>query len=224
MSLRPIIITLLVVGVSASFGILYYKKEQQRIEQQRILQDMRAKEKKEQHRKELQALFDIYLNDFKIEIQKKTRKYKESRKALKEITKPENFETPDYAKESYDVFKSAIKPSLQKQTEETINIFEKYRTKIKNDIENKDSDVSREFVSQWRHSNDEQLSKIIDFFAKETVLIQSYDDLITFYYTRSKLYTVDTKLKIFIFDRDEDIEEHARLLNALRVTPTSKNQ
>ncbi len=230
MSSRLPLIILFSIGAIAVSGFLVYEHEQkqQRIEQQRILEEKHAKEERKKIKAELQALFDVYLNDFKIEIQKKTREYKEARKALKDIITPLNFETPAYAKESFDVFKEVIKPSLQKQADDLISIFEKYRTKIREDIEQKDSDATQEFISQWKEKSDEQLSKFIDFLAKETNVIQAYDELITFYYSRSNLYTVNKDLKIFIFNRDEDIEEHARLLKVLKslTTPqtTTTNQ
>lgn len=170
-------------------------------------------EKIEKTREEIQALYDAYLNEFTHELRKKAADYKETKRILKEIKNPYNFETPEYTKENYTLFRENIAPSLRQNAASIIAIFETYKKKIEADLKDEDSELKQDFLQQWKDMTQQQLTDYVTFFTKEDDLILAYDDLITFYYTRSKRYTVDVEKNAFVFKSKQDEKNAARLLS-----------
>ncbi|MCK5384194.1 MAG: hypothetical protein KAJ29_01365 [Alphaproteobacteria bacterium] len=163
------------------------------------------KEKEREKRKiEIQALFDTYLNAFKSELVHKASIYKKTRKLLKNLIRPNNFRTPEFAKENYALFKESLAPSLREKSTEMIAIFERYSSQIEKELDDDEDDLQTLFLDQWRDMAKEQLDTYVDFFAREEEMILAYDELVTFYYTRSKRYIVDEEKNKFIFSTPED--------------------
>lgn len=198
----------LIIGGGAAF---YIQKQHIQAKQ---LGAAELKQRKEE-KAAIQVLFDNYLNDFKADLSAKAKIYKESRSVLKDIKSPYNFETPEYAKENYDLFKNSVAPSLRGQADGIMEIFQNYDKKIKEDLGNSEDATQEVFFEKWTEMAHEQLDKYIDFFVKEDELIQAYDDLITFYYTHSNRYTVDVEKNEFFFGREEDGRKAAELLKRI---------
>ncbi len=225
-SKTPIIIASIIAlsGLGATYMYLEFEKQEQQLilEEKKLAQeqDKLEFEKRKQRKDHLQSLFDTYLNDFRVEIRDSVVSYKGKRRILSDMIKPKSFSSPEYAKENYEIFKNSIAPSLYKGAEDLFGIFAKYRSKIQEQTGSDDSDIIDTFNDQWRNATDKQMEEFIDFFAAEENVIRDYDALITFYYTHSKLYEVDEKLKIFIFDRDEDVLRHNALLGKVKKRST----
>lgn len=212
-SQNSIVVTFIVVAALSSAAALFYynhTKTQTKIahKEQKI-----AEEKIEKTREEIQALYDAYLNEFTQELRKKAADYKETKRILKEIKNPYNFETPKYAKENYTLFREKIAPSLRQNAASIIATFETYTRKIEADLKGENSELKQDFLQQWKDMTQQQLTDYVTFFTKEDDLILAYDDLITFYYTRSKRYTVDVEKNAFIFKSKQDEKNAARLLS-----------
>ena len=183
------------------------KEQNQKIEAEKI--------RKQTEKDELNQLFDQHINNFKTDLKSHTSAYKKSRLVLKEIFSPHNFETKEYTKEIYLLFKNDVAPNLRIKADEIINIFIKYKYFLQTDISNQDDNLQKLFLLKWQEASKAQLSKYIDFFTKEEELIQAYEELITFYYIHSNLFSVDIKNNIFLFDRDEDKSTETKLKNKI---------
>lgn len=166
---------------------------------------------------EIEALFELYLDQFKEELKVKAKEYKKSRSLLKEIFSPYNFETPEYTKENYTIFKEQITPNLRGKSGEIINIFERYQKIITENLGNKDSEISKLFLSQWQEMSRKQLGNYINFFTKEEQLIQAYEELMEFYYVHSNLFKVDIENNEIIFERAQDKETETILREQIKV-------
>ncbi len=203
----------LLCGTVLLAGFLYinHKNQQKQKQEQRIAAELEARE-----RADLDALFDIYLNDFKADLKKHATAYKGSRRVLNEIISPYNFETTEYAKENYYFFKDYIAPDLRNKSAEIINLFQQYTVKLKNDLKNKNSAIEKKFLLKWQDMGKAQLEKYIDFFTKEEQLIQAYENAIEFYYTHSKRFSLDLENNKLMFDNENDKEKEAALLNKIR--------
>ncbi len=204
-SYKYINITIVLLTITIGAGGYYYVQYKnqialkEKIEKQKELAIKAKKEEQKRKQAELQKLFDTYLNDFKDELRAKVTDYKKSRKVLNNFKSPYNYETLEYTKENYKLFKQSIAPSLRQKAAEIIEIFEKYDHQINNDLKNKNGELQQTFLKEWKEMSHTQLIKYVDFFSKEEDLIQAYDDLITFYYTNSKRYKVDGEANKFIF-------------------------
>jgi len=166
---------------------------------------------REARKAEIQALFDAYLNAFKSELVQKANAYKKSRRLLKDISKPINFRSTEFAKENYTLFKESLAPSLRSQAEDILSLFERYSQQIHSDLAQDDNDLQQIFYNEWKEMTQAQLDHYVGFFAKEDLMIDAYDDLITFYYTHSRRYSIDEETNRFIFSNTKDAEQ-ARLL------------
>lgn len=212
--LRIIIISaLLIIAITGG----YYKIQ---IDKQAIIKEQNQKIEVEKIREqtekdEINRLFDQHINNFKTELKLHASEYKKSRLVLKEIFSPHNFETKEYTKEIYLLFKNDVAPNLRIKADEIINIFVKYKDFLQTDISNQDDNIQKLFLLKWQEASQVQLSKYIEFFTKEEELIQAYEELITFYYIHSNLFSVDIKNNIFLFDRDEDKSTETKLKNKI---------
>ena len=212
-SQNSIVVTFIVVAALSSAAALFYYshvKTQNKAahEEQKI-----AVAKIQKTKEEIQALYDAYLNEFTQDLRKKANNYKETKRILKEIKNPYNFETPKYAKENYTLFREKIAPSLRQNAASIIATFETYTRKIEADLKGENSELKQDFLQQWKDMTQQQLTDYVTFFTKEDNLILAYDDLITFYYTRSKRYTVDVEKNAFVFKSKQDEKNATRLLS-----------
>ena len=221
-----IVVFFVLIVLCVCGGAAYYIHNQNQIvlkeEQQSQLETQ--KKKNEHNRQELQALFDTYLNNFKSELREKATDYKNTRIVLKDIKNPYNFETPEYAKENYDLFKKSIAPSLRQKASGIIGVFETYNKKIESNLKDKGNDLQRVFLEKWKEMSQKQLTKYVAFFSKEEELIQAYDDLITFYYVHSRRYEVDVETDQFTFSRKEDERKATELLERVNTLQKSSQQ
>ncbi|MCK5375109.1 MAG: hypothetical protein KAJ40_07480 [Alphaproteobacteria bacterium] len=175
----------------------------------------KQKERKE-HKSEIQALFDAYLNNFTSELVHKANLYKKSRLLLKKITIPIHYKTVAFSKQNYTLFKEDLAPTLRAQGEDIVNLFGHYSDKIRNDLKDNDSELQQIFLKQWNDMTIKQLDHYITFFMREEKLIQAYDDLITFYYTHARRYYIDIEKNKFVFSDSKDTNEALMLLKRIQ--------
>ena len=211
-----IVVLLIVLGAGGYYiqnknQIILDKKHQAEI----ALEIKSKKEKEAKKREELQTLFDSYLNDFKDDLRKKIIDYRKARKVLNNFKSPYNYETLEYTKENYKLFKKSIAPSLRQKAADIIDIFEKYEEKINSELNDKNNDLQQTFLKEWKEMSQSQLIKYVNIFSKEEDLIQAYDDLITFYYTNSKRYKVNAEENEFIFTSKIAEKMHKEILERI---------
>ena len=225
------VIAVMLVLVAGGYYIRYHYKNHIELEQRKNAQiELEIKLKKEREekeakkRQELQNLFDKYINDFKDELQKKVKDYKKARKVLYNFQSPYNYETLEYTRENYKIFKKTIAPSLRQKAANIIDIFEKYEVKINSEITNKNNELQQTFIKEWKEMSQDQLIKYVDFFSKEEDLIQAYDDLVTFYYVNSKRYKVNAEENEFIFISKIAEKMHEEILDRINSLTNPKTK
>ncbi len=190
-------------------GRIIAEREQDNIEK------MEAIVKKERQQ-QINQLFDLYLNDFKYELEEAVETYKNSRKILSEMLNPDNFETPEYTKESYSFFNSHLAPDLRNKSDLVINVFQKYKNRVTKDLYGEDDEIKSIFLLQWEKMSYEQLSNYVDFFEKEEELIQAYEELLQFYYVHSAFFSYDAQADALMFDREADQEKEKILQEKIK--------
>lgn len=183
--------------------------EQKEQEQKKAIEI--AKKTKNKRKKEIQTLFDTYLNEFQNDLLEKAQSYKKTRRLLRNIIRPINFETTDFAKENYDLFKESLVPSLRKKSADIIFVFEDYSEKIEKDLAGDKNEIKQLFLDKWKNMTKEQLDNYVDFFSREEEMIMAFDDLITFYYTHSKRYEIDTEKNRFLFSNKNENKKVKKL-------------
>jgi len=221
-----IVVLLIVLGAA---GYYIHHKNQIILDKKHhaeIALEIKAKkekaEKEAKKREELQNLFDSYLNNFKDDLRNKIADYRKARKVLNNFKSPYNYETLEYTKENYKLFKKSIAPSLRQKAANIIDIFEKYEKKINSELNDKDNELQQTFLKEWKEMSQSQLIKYVDIFSKEEDLIQAYDDLVTFYYTNSKRYKVNAEENEFIFTSKIAEKMHKEIL--ARIDSLSKSK
>ena len=204
-------------------AIGWYAYDQNQKEKTRIAHEKYLKiqeEKAEQGRIEsIEKAVREHMDALKTVLKEKTNHYKKQKKVLKQIIQAENYETPEYAKSTYEFFTRDIAPNLRKESAEIINSFveaDDSLSKVLNDIE---GGLEHESYATWQKYHKEQLENYINYFTKEEEKLQKYTDLVTFYYRYSKRYTVDMVENNFIFSNAQDEITHIELLNALKTEP-----
>ncbi|MGH1375308.1 MAG: hypothetical protein ACRBCK_03075 [Alphaproteobacteria bacterium] len=200
-----------VICIAIGSGYIYYDHQQKtfQAQQEQIRIDHEAKEKQ---RLEVQELSKQYLSDFVQELKTHAISYKKRKRVLKEMISPYNFETPEYSKENYDIFMKEVAPSLRNESNNIIQVFDTYTSKVQDSIQETDSDTQQYFIKEWSDMSTNQLSQYVDFFSQEEKLLQAYEELIRFYYIHSNLFTVDVESNVFKFKRDKDKIKQAELL------------
>ncbi len=196
-----IIVFLFIAIAGGLYQLHLYRQHQDEIHTQQVKAEQ---EQKEQARAELDKLFKQYLANFKADLKTKATAYKDSRTVLQEMLNPYNFETKEYTKENYLLFKNDVAPDLRNKATEIINIFVEYKDSLQEDLKSQDNKTQEMFLLKWQEMSNKQLDKYINFFTKEEALIQAYENLITFYYTHSNLFSVDVEENVFLFNREED--------------------
>ncbi|PCJ99436.1 MAG: hypothetical protein COA45_05210 [Zetaproteobacteria bacterium] len=208
-----IFIFLCVTVVGGLYQLHIYNQHQNEI---RIQQLKAEQTRKKAERAALDILLHKYLVTFKADLKKKALAYKKSRTVLREILSPYNFETPQYTKENYMLFKNNVAPDLRNKATEIIYIFEKYTKNLQNDIQEHEHKIQEIFLLKWKEMSHKQLNTYIDFFTKEEKLIQAYEEIITFYYIHSNLFSVDLDQNIFLFDREKDKKKEMALRKTIK--------
>ncbi len=207
------LITVLCIALFIGFGAggySYYKQiEAKRIAEERIAAEEAAKREAEQ--KELNALYDKYINEFKEDIRQKVAEYNTEKKLIAQITSPYNYETPEFAKENLKIYQDQLSPSLRGKIENIIAVFGEYQSKLENDTSKNNTELQAFLLKRWKKMSDEMLDLYVSYFSNEQDLLIAYEELMKFYYTRSTVYTVNFEENTFEFKREEDRAEQEKL-------------
>ncbi len=194
----------------------YHTHKVARIQKEQDLLQLKVEKEREERKAKIQGLFDAYLNSLQSEIIAKANTYKETRKLLRQFNRPGNYIDNGAAKENLTLFRESLAPSLRNQAKDIIAVFEKYSQKIEKDLAGEENDLQKMFLDQWKAMIQEQLVNYVDFFTREEKMIQAYDELIVFYYSRSKIYKIDEDNNKFIFRSDDDKIKETMLLERIK--------
>lgn len=203
-----LVLALLVGGLYLAFSYYVSREYARGIAQ--------AQREKVQHDQDALAdLRENHIDRFKADLKKAGQDYKAYTAALQDFAGPESFSSPEYAEENYNLFMNDIAPSFRQKAEAVLNVFSSYSQALDKDARGDHSDTGRLFLEQWQKVHDANLARSVALLSVDEQLLQAYESLITFYYSRSKLYRVDMEAEEFVFKRAEDETEHEALLDAI---------
>lgn len=149
------------------------------------------------------------------QLAEKAREYKQQRKILREIIKPDNFTSQENADKIYIFFKEELTPELRNKAASVIEVFITNKEKIHKQIQDDKGEVKEEFQKSWKNIEDAQIKDYVDFFEKEEELLRAYEDLIAFYCTRVKMFSVHPQTGRTAFKRKEDAIQEKILINKI---------
>lgn len=160
-------------------------------------------------------IYDDLVDKLLTQLAEKAQDYKQQRKILREVIKPDNFTSPENAERVYAFFKKELVPELRKKATAVIDVFAENKEIIHKQIQDDTGEVREEFKTSWKSIENTQLKAYVDFFEKEEMLLQTYDDLVTFYYTRVKMFVVNPKTGRTTFKRKEDALLEVELISKI---------
>lgn len=176
------------------------------------------------HDKEIadRAAFNALLNAMIKDLSTKVTTYKKQRIILKEAIHPLNFEKPEFAQDSYTVFKNDIIPMLRKTADQTIELFQIYDNKAQNMLKSMPTDLKSELQTGWDNMKKKQLDTYISLFSKEEEIIQAHQKLIKFYAVHCDSFILDEEGKHLIFDNPSDAEQEKKLRDTIKTLQTTE--
>lgn len=208
-SIFLLLFTVFMVGATCYFH-LQYKKDQEiksaEIATQKAKDDAITAARQE---------FDKLLNAMIDELAVHAKDYRKQRIVLKETIHPLNFEKPELAQESYDVFTKDIAPLLRKSADTTIEIFQTYDKKAKAMLATMPETLKAELQIDWDALQKKQLEDYVAFFTKEDELIRAHQTLIKFYVTHVGTYTLDEAGEHLVFDNETDAQQEQKLRDTI---------
>lgn len=175
-------------------------------------------DKKEAARSEFDKLLNNLIKDLSIQ----SKAYTKQRIILKEVIHPLNFEKPEFAQESYSVFKNEIIPMLRKSADQIIELFQIYDNKAQEMLKLMPSDLKTELQNSWQDMKKKQLDAYVSFFSKEEQIIQAHHDLMKFYATHSDAFILDEAGEHLIFDSPDDEAKEKRLRQNIKTLQSSE--
>lgn len=192
-----------ILGSIAYFYVDYLKQEKIRLEKA---------EQAAAHEKAFAKEFEDLLNKFLHDFRNATREYKAQRAVLRELASPYNFESPEYAAETYTLFQNEIAPSLRASSKEAIAIFDNTSKQIELSLSKENESVHLKLSKVWNEVKDKNIKVTIRFFQTEDKLLTAYENLFKFYYTRSKFFTLNKETGDIVFKRKKDELGYKKLL------------
>ncbi len=206
-----------IVAVTAG-GYYLHKQHQNALIEAKRLEEEQEKQRLEDEKrsKELDYLFENYVNRFKTELKDRATSFKENKTILVEMFNAYNFETPEYTKENYTMFNQDIAPALRASSDSIISLFENYSIKLAQELSSENSETQELFQEKWNKMKTRQLEKFVSFLSKQEKFLESYEELMTFYYVHSNLFSVDMDKNEFVFEREEDKKQHEKLLQNIK--------
>ena len=147
---------------------------------------------------DINSQFETVLNDFLHSINDKAKAYRDERKVLGELVKPENLREVTYIDQNYEMMKGTIS-ALRLKIEDLMRVFTDTELKVKSLLEGQSPEMSTAVTAEWQKLKDQQAGLYIDFFAIEDEILQGYDDLMTFLYNKKDEFTIDLQNGRFMF-------------------------
>lgn len=158
----------------------------------------------------LEKKFETLLNEFLQSVNEKAQAYKNERKVLAELVKPENLRDPAYVEQNYQLMKTTI-PSLRLRIDDLMLVFEGTEVRVAALVSGQPEEVGKRIVQEWRKLKQEQTALYVSFFEIEEEVLRTFESLMEFYYLKRGSYKFDSVNNQILFDKPED-EMNARAL------------
>lgn len=138
----------------------------------------------------IEKQFEDLLNEFLSDVNTRAKAYREERKVMAEVVKPENLTTPDYVTQNYEMMQQTM-PSLRLKINEIMLVFEDADRRVKALLEGQLPEFQERILAEWKNLKDSQAGLYVDFFAIEEEILQAYEDLMAFYNDKKDAFTID---------------------------------
>lgn len=153
--------------------------------------------------------FDEVMDGFVKTVQARAIDYKNRRKVITELVKPENLGQAAYVQENQQLMTTLV-PELKVKMDEIMAVFNDAETNIRQTISTQPPEKQEEIINQWRSVRDKQASHYLAFFASEQDILGAYQDLMNFYQAKQGGYTYDESTLSLLFNNPADKpQEHA---------------
>ena len=160
----------------------------------------------------LEKQFDALLNEFLKSVDEKAQAYKNERRVLAELVRPENLRDPAYVEQNYQLMKTTV-PSLRLQIDDLMLVFENTEARVTALISGQPEEIGGPIAQEWQKLKQEQAVLYVSFFEIEEEMLRTFESLMEFYYIKQGSYKFDSVNNEILFDNPED-EMNAKALTS----------
>ena len=178
---RKEIIYMLIV-ISFVLGIFYFYKGQH------LLNDMPGGTHKKPiissksvAKRAFQKNIEASLNQMLSDVYGEMKAYRERRKILDDIIRPQNLQNAKYINESYQLAGQTIS-DLKQRSNRIIKIFDTKDAEIKTLIKGRPQSAQANILAAWKKMKSQQVNLYVQYFTIEQEILQTYQSLVTLYY------------------------------------------
>jgi len=143
--------------------------------------------------------FEASLNDLLKGIFVEVNDYRERRRILNNIVRPENLRNAQYISEGYALALQTI-PDLQARSVSIIAKFGEKEAEIKRLIKDRPADAQKTILSEWNSMKGEQVDLYVQYFTIEQNILDRYQSLIGLYYQNRQSVIYDEVRNIVSFE------------------------
>jgi hypothetical protein len=151
----------------------------------------------------LEKSFEILLNDMLQDVQRELRAYKDQRKILADMVKPENLRDPSYVEENYRMMQE-LGPRLRLQMQSVMDIFNRADRNVSALLENEPDIKRQDILENWKNLKTLYVVPYMDYFRIETEILTVYEDLMTFYFVHAGDFRFDSQSFSLLYDKETD--------------------
>lgn len=151
----------------------------------------------------IERRFEKLLNGFLLAVNEKARAYKNERKVLGELVKPENLSSSEYITQNQQVMKQTI-AALHLKIDDLMLVFEKTQGDVQALLTGEPPAVAEPILKTWSELKSEKAGLYVDFFSIEEKILQAYDDLMAFYVLKKGEFSYDAQTGQITFKNPED--------------------
>lgn len=173
----------------------------------------------DKQRKEFEALINGMLK----EVFTRTRDYRNKRKVITELVKPDSIREPGFIVENKAQM-DAIVPSLKSHITRVLNVFDRADSSFTDWLQTIPRSLRKSMLQRWDAMRTNQLDMFIQFFQLEQSIIDLHVKLMDLYIINKdtlQVYVVGDKI---IFQSPEDQRLHQVLLQQIQGLQARQNQ
>lgn len=155
--------------------------------------------------------FQEVLDEFLKNVDTKAIEYKNRRRVIVDLVRPENLGDPAYVQENQQMMESLI-PELKTKMDDIMAEFSRAETEIRGTIAEQPPEKQQSILNQWRSVRDKQASHFLTFFASEQGILLAYQEMMQFYKDRQGAYVYDVSTNSLLFTNpaDKPLEQELR--------------
>lgn len=163
----------------------------------------------------LEQQFETVLNDFLADMADQMDSYQKRRRVMINLIKPENLREPLFVKENYEMMEM-LAPTLEQKMNEVMAVFADADKKINALVSDQPAEKRDVILGEWEALKKKQATPYTEFFALEQDILDSYQELISFYYTKSGEFEVGTEKQEVVFTDSADQEKQQKMLDHIK--------